>query len=379
MITFVAPGTSSLIFNYMNNPDFFGRTTTLNWLISNLSSFEPFADGSFEQALSDFLRLWVQGEESFLFHTSGSTGKPKPIRFSRQAMIQSAKLTGNFLGLKSGDTALLCLPMDFVAGKMMLVRTLVLNLKLVICKPSSNPLLQVQAGTTLNFAAMTPMQVAACLEVAETAQMQREIKTLIIGGAPLGNSLDEVLRTFPFPVYETYGMTETLTHIAMRKVNGKEQRDVFNALPGIHLSLDRRGCLVVDAPHLDEPKVITNDLVELAAPNSFRWLGRADHVINTGGIKVMPEQLEKKLEGFITHRFIISSRPDEKLGERIILIIEGNYTDKEAVAEKASLAGIFTKIMLPHEKPREIFFTPKLPETTGGKLKRKDMEGLSPV
>ncbi len=356
----------------MNHTDFFGKTVDLRCLISNLSSFEPFADGSFEQALSDFLHLWFRGDESFLLHTSGSTGKPKPIRVSRYSMIQSAMLTGAFLRLKPGGTALLCLPLNFVAGKMMLVRSLVLNLNLVICKPASNPLRQVQTGTRIDFAAMTPMQVFSCLEAAETAKMLKEIRTLIIGGAPVNISLNEILQKFPFPVYETFGMTETLTHIAMRHVNGKENSEFFTCLPDIQLSLDQRGCLVIDAPHLDEPNVITDDIVELTAPNRFRWLGRYSFVINSGGVKVFPEQVEKKLEPFINRRFMISSLPDEKLGEKIILIIEDEYAAKNEVQEAERLRGIFAEALLPHEKPREIFLTPKLPETTGGKVKRAD-------
>lgn len=363
----------------MNHPGFFGKIINLKWLISNLSSFEPFADGSFEQALSDFLRLWVQGEESFLLHTSGSTGKPKPIMVSRNSMIKSARLTGEFLGLEPGDVALLCLPLNFVAGKMMLVRSLVLDLDLVICKPLSNPLQQVNTGTRLDFAAMTPMQVFSCFEEAKTARMLQKIKTLIVGGAPVSKSLNEILQTFPFPVFETYGMTETLTHIAMRRVNGKEHSDFFTCLPGIQLSLDHRGCLVINAPHLDESRVVTDDIVELKAPDSFRWLGRYSFVINTGGVKVFPEQVEKKLEPFISQRFIISSLPDEKLGEKIILIIEEENTGIKERRERERLKEIFTEMLLSPEKPREIFFTPKLPETTSGKIKRKYPDGLKPA
>ncbi|MDZ4203258.1 MAG: AMP-binding protein [Bacteroidales bacterium] len=325
----------------------------------------------FEHSLCLFLRQWMSDDQHFAIQTSGSTGMSKQLTVSRQAMIASARLTGRFFNLISSETALLCLPLDFIAGKMMLARALVLDLNLVIVEPSSNPLKQVAAGTTIDFAAMTPMQVQECVKDPESRQKLSAIKRLIIGGAPVSQALEQDLQTFINPIYETYGMTETLTHIALRRINGKERSEVFTALPEIHIKTDQRGCLVIHAPHLDEPEIITNDLVEHINPQQFRWLGRADHVINTGGIKVSPEEVEQKLENLISQRFIIIGLPDENFSQKVVLVIEGAPIDDV----QALMTQIETRLK-PYEKPREIRFMEQFPETSAGKLKRADIQRL---
>jgi o-succinylbenzoate---CoA ligase len=315
--------------------------------------------------ISQFIELWKSGQQFFTLQTSGSTGKPKKITVSRQSMIRSAELTGQALNLKKGNTALICMPLEFVAGKMMLVRTLVLDLKLVAVKPSSNPLKQIDKEIQIDFAAMTPMQVMESLKNKESLAKLRNIKKLIIGGAPVSLQLERKLLQLPCEFYETYGMTETLTHIALRRINGKNHSEFFQVLPEIKIRTDERGCLVIHAPHLDQPEVITNDLVEIINENQFRWLGRADQVINSGGVKIFPEQLEKKLESIIRQRFIIISLPDEKLGQKVVLVIESSIpTGFEAPL------GLITEKVEPYEKPREIIFLKKFPETAGGKIKR---------
>jgi o-succinylbenzoate---CoA ligase len=321
--------------------------------------------------LKDFIKQWKSDLEYFTIQTSGSTGKPKQIRVSRQSMIRSAELSGNILDLKKGDTALLCMPLEFVAGKMMLVRALVLGLNLVVVKPSSYPLKDVPTETIIDFAAMTPMQVQETLKEPATFTKLSQIKKLIIGGAAVGRQLEDELQQLQGDIFETYGMTETLTHIALRKINGSKRSEYFSVLPGITISTDNRGCLIVHAPHLDDPDVTTNDLVEIISPTQFRWLGRADNVINSGGIKIFPEQLEKKLESLIKERFIITGLPDIKLGEKVVLVIE---TSNPARFE--TLPGLIAKKLGAYEKPREIVFLEKFPKTSTGKIIRSKTQQL---
>jgi O-succinylbenzoic acid--CoA ligase len=286
-------------------------------------------------------------------------------------MVRSAELTAQALNLKKGNTALICMPLEFVAGKMMLVRALVLDLNLVAVKPSSNPLKQLDKEIQIDFAAMTPMQLMQSLKDKESSAKLRSIKKLIIGGAPVSLQLERELQQLPCEFYETYGMTETLTHIALRRLNGKNRSEFFQALPGIKVRTDERGCLVIHAPHLDQPEVITNDFVEIIKENQFWWLGRADHVINSGGVKIFPEQVEKKLEGMIAQRFIITSLPDPKFGERVVLVIENS-----TATGFETLLGLIAEKSEPYEKPRDIFFLEKFPQTNSGKIKRVGVRNL---
>ena len=286
-------------------------------------------------------------------------------------MIRSAELTGQVLDLKKGDTALLCMPLEFVAGRMMLVRALVLGLNLVAVKPSSNPLKEASSETIIDFAAMTPMQVQETLKEPAAFIKLSKMKKLIIGGAPVNRQLENELQQIPGEIFETYGMTETLTHIALRKINGSKRSESFSVLPGIKISTDNRGCLIIHAQHLDEPDVITKDLVEIISPTQFRWLGRADNVINSGGVKIFPEQLEKKLESVIRERFIFTGMPDVKFGEKLVLVIETPTPEK---FEK--LPELIADILGAYEKPREIVFLEKFPETSTGKINRREIQKL---
>jgi len=331
----------------------------------NTTSYKP-APG-----LTDFHRQWNSGADSFSLRTSGSTGEPKEIRVSRRSMIRSAELSGQALKLNKGDTALLCMPIEFVAGKMMVVRSLVLGLKLLTVTPSSNPLKELGSDMKIDFAAMTPLQALESLNDQQSYAKLIQIKKLIIGGAPVNSDLEFKLQNFPGEAYETYGMTETLTHIALRRLNGSERSVYFTALPGISISTDERGCMVIHAPHLDQPTVITNDMVEIIAPNLFRWLGRIDHVINSGGVKIFPEQVEQKLEGKLKHRFIISSLPDPKLGRKVVLVVEA----KTGIGLNLHSENLHA-LLHPYEKPRAIVFLEQFPETGSGKVNRIEIKKL---
>ena len=233
------------------------------------------------QDVNQFISEWMNGNDEMMLQTSGSTGTPKPITVKKDWMKNSARLTGRTFGLKEGDSALLCMPMKYVAGKMMVVRALELELDLKVVEPCSNPLKNI--NEPINFAAMVPLQLENSLK--DLAK----VKKLIVGGGQVNSKLEEKLQSVSTHVYETYGMTETLTHVAIKPLNGPSKSDVFRALDDIDFELDGRGCLVINAPKMNPKPVITNDFIDLVDEKSFRWLGRYDNIINSGGIKIIPK------------------------------------------------------------------------------------------
>ena len=303
----------------------------------------------FEKPVGDFLLDWFNNDEFMHLQTSGSTGSPKNLIVSKQAMVNSALATGDFFDLKPGDQVLNCLPVRFIAGKMMFIRAFILGLEMDFVAPSSNPMERI--NKKYDFGAMVPLQ--AQNSITKLNQFQK----LIIGGAQISTKLAKDLMNIPCNIYETYGMTETITHIAVRKINEPN----FKVLPHVTISQDERSCLVIDAPSILSQQVITNDIVSLTSENEFKWLGRVDNIINSGGIKFLPETIEDKIASKIERRFFISSELDEDLGEKLTLIIEG---EPFKVDEK-----IFDKLDK-FEKPKQIYFIPKFEETYNGKVIR---------
>jgi len=310
----------------------------------------------------DCLKDWFSSTNEVLAKTSGSTGIPKQIRISKKAMLESAKLTASFFKLTPKDKALLCLPTQFIAGKMMVVRTIQAQLNLIAVPPSSNPLKTI--NETIDFAAMTPMQVKTVLK--ENPEKLAKIKTLIIGGAPVDFELEKQLASYPTKSYSTFGMTETITHIAVKELNKQNE---FVGLPTITFEQTIEKCLVIKAPHLSKYPIITNDLVELTSATSFKWIGRKDNAINTGGIKLTAEQVEQELAQWIPYRFYITSKKDELLGEKIVLVIE-----VPSSLGKVNLD--FSKVKK-YYKPKEIIRVEKLEETKTGKIIRKNINSRS--
>lgn len=303
-----------------------------------------------ERAIGEFLLDWFDNKEYIEMTTSGTTGLPKLVRLEKQAMIQSALATGDFFGLGPGDKALLCLPVQFIAGKMMLVRSLILGLDIDVVSPSAAPL--TYNKNKYDFVAMVPLQVQNSVE------KLKNIKKLIIGGAKIDSALEKQLLPLKTQIYETYGMTETITHIAAKKVGEK----AFSILPNVRISKDDRDCLVISLPSVSDEPIVTNDLVELVNENQFVFLGRIDNVVNSGGVKLIPEQIESKLIGKISNRFFVTGVPDTTLGEKLILVVEG---------EKQEFAPDFFDVLGKYEKPKEIVFVPKFKENENGKLLRK--------
>lgn len=305
----------------------------------------------YEKSVGDFLLDWFDHREYIEMQTSGTTGTPKTITVSKQAMVNSALATGDFFDLSPGDKALHCLPTKYVAGKMMFVRGFVLGLDMDFVAPSSHPL--ENNDTKYDFAAMVPLQAQNSLK------QLANVKKMIIGGVKISRQLEEELKKLSVKAYETYGMTETITHIAAKEIG----ESVFTVLPNVTISYDDKNCLVIHAPRISDEVIVTNDLVELVNENQFVFLGRIDNVVNSGGIKLLPEQIEEKLSGKIHSRFFVIGKPDEALGEKLILVVEGEtQTFEDHVFEGLGK----------YEKPKGIVFVPKFKETGSGKIMRKE-------
>ncbi len=305
----------------------------------------------FEKPVGDFLLDWFDGKDHIEMQTSGTTGTPKVISVSKQAMVNSALATGDFFDLQPGNRALHCLPVKYVAGKMMLVRAMILGLDMEFVAPSSHPLRNNEIE--YDFVAMVPLQAQNSIPELKKA------KKMIVGGAALNKELEKQLLKLPTQVFETYGMTETITHIAARKLGEK----AFSVLPGVTISYDERNCLVIHAPRISDDVIVTNDIVELINENQFVFLGRMDNVINSGGIKLIPEQIEDKLAHKIHQRFFITAKPDSELGEKVVLVVEG---------EKQDLGEDLYDELDKYEKPKELIFIAKFKETENGKVLRKE-------
>lgn len=276
--------------------------------------------------LQHFIDEWNNDSDSIIVHTSGSTGAPKPLVAKKAQMINSALLTCDFLNLKEGDSALLCMPLKYIAGKMVVVRSLVRNLNLIVVEPSGNPLKGIESDIT--FAAMTPMQVFNTLNNDTERKKLMNVRELIIGGGAIDDKMADILRTFPNRVWSTYGMTETLSHIAMRRINGNDASLWYTPLNNVKVSLSDLGTLSIYAPLVCDSKLTTNDIAEINDNGMFRIIGRRDNVINSGGVKIQIEEVENILKNHLSLPFVITSAPDDKFGEKVIIITEdANTTD----------------------------------------------------
>jgi O-succinylbenzoic acid--CoA ligase len=312
----------------------------------------------FEQHVGNFLLDWFDEKSYIELSTSGTTGTPKVIKIEKQAMLDSALATGDFFGLKPGDTMLHCLPTNYVAGKMMFVRSFILGLDMKFVEPNSDPLKNIDEE--FDFCAMVPLQAKNSLEKLKAGK----IKKLIIGGVKVHKALEQELVKLPMDIYETYGMTETITHIAAKKIGEK----AFTVLPNVKIFVDERQCLVIKAKNISKDEIVTNDIVNLISDKKFSWEGRYDNIINSGGIKLMPERIEDKLSTLIPRRYFVSGQTDETLGEKAVLYVEG-----EPMTIEESVYGVLDKF----EKPKDVVFIPKFEETATGKILRKEsMESI---
>ena len=336
---------------------------------NNLDISKLHAETEFENKIIFFLTEWFSNSETVKVQTSGSTGVPKVFDIEKEKMLNSAKMTCDFLNLKKNDSALLCLPVDYISGKMMIVRAFERNLNLILKDPSTKPLQDLDKE--IDFCAMTPLQVENSLDKIHL------IKNLIIGGASVSQSLKlkiaEVLTLkrdeVPAKIYETYGMSETLSHIALKEIFPQED-DYFKVFDGIEISLDERGCLKIFAPNLNSEILQTNDLVEIFNENQFKFLGRIDHVINSGGAKIFPEELEALVKKEIPNEVVFLGLKDEILGQKLIAVIED--TESESLLYQLSSINYQQKF----HRPKEIIFIDKIPRTPNGKINRIELRRL---
>ena len=311
-----------------------------------------------------FASDWINTDkQDFEIQTSGSTGKAKTILLQRQDMILSAIATGNFFKLKPKDTILLCLPAEYIAGKMMIVRALVLGLDISIDKPSIDILEKINQH--FNFCALIPLQVQYAMKKKLYDHLNL-IDTIIIGGASLSEEYRNKLEDLETQAFATYGMTETITHIALQKLNGNNKQDYFTCLPGTQVALDKRECLVIKSNSRTNKEWITNDLAELLSPSKFKIIGRIDDIINSGGLKINPVEIEGKISRFINNPFMIGYKYDKQLGQKLVLLIESH----EPIKEYDHLLIKLKKQLNPNKTPKEIVYIPKLITTANNKINR---------
>ncbi|QDK80375.1 AMP-binding protein [Spirosoma sp. KCTC 42546] len=352
----------------------------------------PLPQTPYEAEALEFCRAWLSGQTEFTLHTSGSTGTPKPIRLTRVQMQASAYLTGQTLGLQAGDAALVCLNIHYVAGVMMLVRGLELGLPMTIIEPTSNPLLDFSTER-FAFTAFVPLQLQAILASSSSPDWLTKLailngmKAILVGGAATSPSLEKALHLITAPVYATYGMTETVSHIALRRLNGPNASDLFTALKGVELGTDERGCLHITSAATNGERIQTNDVVDLIDPTHFRLVGRADRVINSGGVKIQPEQVEHVIMNQLAkldlgsestnRRLFVTGLPDERLGQRVAVVYErgaggreqGNYnldSDTWVLLQEA-----VRKKLGPYAVPKELIAVAHFSETPTGKVDQK--------
>lgn len=326
---------------------------------------------SIRQDLHRFIEEWHNSSPTITVYTSGSTGIPKRMEVEKRRMVNSARTTCDFLGLKKGDSALLCMPLKYIAGKMMVVRSLVAGLRLITTEPSSHPLRNLKEIP--DFAAMTPMQVYSTIKDPKETEKLRQIKVLIIGGGAIDTVLQQKLRYFPNKLMSTYGMTETLSHIALRQLNGSAASDWYTPLENVKVRLSNTGTLIITAPKVCDRELVTNDLAEINSKGQFHILGRTDNVINSGGIKLQIEEIEDALRPHIQVPFMITKRKDLQFGEIVTLLYSGSSSPELLSSIKMACQALTNKYMC----PKWIARVDSLPYTETNKPDRVNAQRLA--
>lgn len=341
--------------------------------ISEIFSDKAEAKSEFEINTLRFIKDWLSNAQNFKLTTSGSTGEPKIITLNRKDMQLSAELTARALNLRKGLTALVCLNTQYIAGKMMLVRALVTGMRIIAVEPSSNPLKDLAEQYCPDFTAMVPLQLQTILHSDQKLYTRlNSFQCIIVGGGNLNEETKQKINKLSVPVYATYGMTETISHIALQRLNGSDADDFYTLLPGFKIMQDKRDCLLIKTPFSEE-WITTNDIVQINSEGKLRWLGRWDNIINTGGIKVIPERIESEVEKLfkrlnIDQPFIVMGIPDKDLGEKVILLVEGEkfVPDLEVAILTTLRAGLDN-----YHTPKSILFTPDFVWTKTGKINRE--------
>ncbi|MDM8159817.1 AMP-binding protein [Labilibaculum sp. K2S] len=332
-------------------------------LVKHCNSQLLISDFQWERDVYSFILEWLDAKESISAKTSGSTGKPKAMELSKKRMLNSAQLTGEYFKFEKGQTALLCLSTNFIAGKMMVVRAFLWQLNLILVNPNGHPLGNLQLK--IDFAAMVPLQVINCIKEGVDFTL---VSNLLIGGGAVDAQLEEQLQELPTRCFSSYGMTETVSHVAIKPLNGDKKSDFYEGLGNVTFSLDERSCLQIEAPEVLSGSICTNDVVNLIDGKHFIWLGRYDNVINSGGVKLFPEQIEEKLKDAISDPFFIAGVADQLLGQKLVLVIE---KENQSAGYRSNLLAKIKGLLGKYEQARDVIFIPKFKRTPNGKLQRE--------
>ena len=328
-------------------------------------------ENAYPSAIRDlflFLREWFNDSPFMKVHTSGSTGTPKELTVRKEQMMQSARLTCEFLNLQPGDKALLCMNLRYIGAMMVVVRSLIAGLNLFVRPATGHPLADI--NESLKFAAMVPLQVYNTLQVSVEKERLQQTDILIIGGGAVDSALEAEIKRLPGAVYSTYGMTETLSHIALRRLNGASASEHYYPFSSVRLSLSSENTLVIEAPLVCDEVLQTNDMARIYSDGSFMILGRKDNVINSGGIKIQAEEMEKLLRSFIPVPFVITSVPDQRLGQAVTLLLEGQPELLEGQPDTKEIGNKLQEILEPYYRPKYIWTTDCIPQTENGKVNR---------
>ncbi|MFC1581497.1 AMP-binding protein [Candidatus Neomarinimicrobiota bacterium] len=320
-----------------------------------------------ERLAYNFIQEWLSPATYIEIKTSGSTGKPKAIKLSKELMRNSAAMTARVFKLKKNDNVLCCLPKSFIAGKMMVVRALENTLNLILVKPISNPITDLE-NIRIHLIAVVPSQLHTILFDFSNRDCINQVENLLVGGGKVPDKIRNAVKDLSTKVYQTYGMTETASHVAMRALNGPDSSDNYQAIENNHFAITEDHRLIISAPQLGIKKLETQDIVELVNPQEFKWLGRADNIINSGGVKINPETIEERIECLMNdYNYFVSSRPDDILGEIVILVIESHNWDDN---HSADLYRNMKKILRTYEIPKKIFSVKKFIYTESHKINR---------
>lgn len=316
------------------------------------------SDLKIKDSIENFIAEWKDSKTTHItVQTSGSTGTPKKIILEKKFMEASAKATCQFLNIQEGQKALLCLSPQTIGGLMMIVRSFVMNLDLIVSEVRSNPLKNI--SEQIDFIAIVPLQLEALLT--ESPQKIKLLKNSIVGGGPISPALEEKIKALDVNIFQTFGMTETISHFALRQISPRNTT-TFRCLPGATVSVKNEK-LIVDFPKIGVNNLETNDLIELISASEFKWIGRADFVINSGGIKIHPSEIEQRLDHLISVPFFSFGIPDDRLGSKHILCVESKSAIE--LTKEVLVQNIESKII-----PREIHYFDKFERTESGKINR---------
>lgn len=350
------------------------KTLSINGKSRSLQGWRAYAQQQLQEGyritdieeILEFVVEWSNRKEWVEARTSGSTGRPKNIKIKKEQILASAQRTLSTLELQPGDGALLCLPNRFIGGKMMIARSIIGELDLHITENTAKP--ELPADVEIAFAAVVPYQMHNILKDAAATQRWQKVNKIIIGGGHVDKTLEAKLKTWPNEIYESFGMTETISHVALRKLSGTKEVEPFQVLENIDIELDERGCLIIHSESLPNNPTPTNDMVQLVGERQFHWLGRADNLINSGGVKIIPEVIEKLIKPFINTRFFIAGINDEALGEKVVLVLESMPMSP---SDESELTDMLRNELSKYELPKEVHYLDQFVETENGKINRK--------